>query len=127
MGDYKLLLEQQKKNLTLIDIKDISTGGLRIASKFELMKGTSLELTIPQLKTLDSAVLKCEVTRVQSVDGSGEYMIGLRFIPPNTDYLKQLVADIQAQWLALTGTLMAILNIYLGYDYVFNKQLGGLI
>jgi len=29
--------------------------------------------------------------------------------------------------LALTGTLMAILNIYLGNDYVFNKQLGGLI
>ena len=60
------------------------------------MKGASLELTIPKLKTLDSTVLKCEGTRVQSVDGSGEYMIGLRFIPPNTDYLKQLVVDIQA-------------------------------
>ena len=95
-GEYKLLVEQQKKNPTLIDIKDISTGGLRIASKFELMKGTSLELTIPKLKTIDSAVLKCEVVRVQSVDGSGEYMIGIRFIPPNTDYLKQLVTDIQA-------------------------------
>ena len=96
MGDYKLLLEQQKKNPTVIDIKDISTGGLCIASKFELMKGTSLELTIPKLKTIDSAVLKCEVVRVESVDCIGEYMIGLRFIPPNTDYLKQLVADIQA-------------------------------
>ena len=95
-GVYELLLEQKKINLTLIDIKDISTGGLRIASKFELMKGASLELTIPKLKTLDSTVLKCEVTRVQYVDGSGEYMVGLRFIPPNTDYLKQLVADIQA-------------------------------
>ena len=96
MGDYKVLLEQQKKNPTLIDIKDISTGGLRIASKFELMKGASLELTIPKLKTLDSTVLKCEVTRVQYVDRSGEYMIGLKFIPPNTDYLKQLVVAIQA-------------------------------
>ena len=96
MGDYKLLLEQQKKNLTLIDIKDISTGGLRMASKFELMKGASLELTIPKLKTLDSTVLKCEVMRVQYVEGTGEYMVGLRFIPPNTDCLKQLVADIQA-------------------------------
>jgi len=96
MGDYKLLLEQQKKNPTLIDVKDISTGGIRIESKYELMKGASLELTIPKLKTLDSTVLKCEVTRVQYVDGSGEYMVGLRFIPPNTDYLKQLVADIQA-------------------------------
>ena len=96
MGDYKLLLEQQKKNPTLIDVKDISTGGIRIESKYELMKGASLELTIPKLKTLDSTVLKCEVTRVQYVDGSGEYMIGLRFIPPNTDYLKQLVAAMQA-------------------------------
>ena len=95
-GEYKLLVEQQKKNPTPIDVKDISTGGIRIESKYELMKGASLELTIPKLKTLDSTVLKCEVTRVQYVDGSGEYMVGLRFIPPNTDYLKQLVTDIQA-------------------------------
>ena len=64
MGDYKLLVEQQKKNPTLIDVKDISTGGIRIESKYELMKGASLELTIPKLKTIDSTVLKCEVTRV---------------------------------------------------------------
>ena len=96
MGDYKVLLEQQKKNPTLIDIKDISTGGLRIASKFELMKGTSLELTIPKLKTLDSTVLKCEVTRVQFVEGNNEWVTGLRFIPPNTDYLKQFVEAIKA-------------------------------
>ena len=96
MGDYKLLLEQQKKNPTLIDVKDISTGGIRIESKYELMKGTSLELTIPKMETIDSTVLKCEVTRAEYVEGSGEYTIGLRFIPPNTDYLKQLVAAIQA-------------------------------
>ena len=96
MGDYKLLVEQQKKNPTLIDVKDISTGGIRIESKYELMKGASLELTIPKLKTIDSTVLKCEVTRVQYVDGSGEYMVGLRFVPPNTDYLKQFVEAIQA-------------------------------
>ena len=95
-GEYKLLVEQLKKNPTLIDVKDISTGGIRIESKYELMKGASLELTIPKLKTLDSTVLKCEVTRVQYVEGSGEYTIGLRFIPPNTDYLKKLVVDIQA-------------------------------
>ena len=103
-GMYELLLEQQKKNPTLIDIKDISTGGLRIASKFELIKGTSLELTIPKLKTIDSTVLKCEVMRVEYVDDSveisltsiGKYVIGLKFIPPNTDYLKQFVEAIQA-------------------------------
>ena len=95
-GMYELLLEQKKENLTLIDVKDISTGGIRIESKFELMKGASLELTIPKLKTIDSTVLKCEVTRVEYVDGSDEYVIGLKFIPPNTDYLKQFVATIQA-------------------------------
>ena len=95
-GVYELLLEQQKRNLTLIDVKDISTGGIRIESKYELMKGASLELTIPKLETIDSTVLKCEVTRVQYVDGSGEYVCGLRFIPANTDYLKQLVAAMQA-------------------------------
>ena len=95
-GEYKVVLEQQQKNPTLIDVKDVSTGGIRIETRYELMKGASLELTIPKLKTIDSTVLKCEVTRVQYVDGTGEYIIGLRFIPPNTDYLKQLVADIQA-------------------------------
>ena len=95
-GMYELLLEQKKQNLTLIDVKDISTGGIRIESKYELMKGASLELTIPNLKTIDGTVLKCEVTRVEYVDGSSEYVIGLKFIPPNTDYLKQLVAAIQA-------------------------------
>ena len=92
--------QKKKKNLTLIDVKDISTGGIRIESKFELLKGTSLELTIPKLKTIDSTVLKCEVTRVQYVEGSDEYMVGLRFIPPNTDYLKQFVEAIQVQCLA---------------------------
>ena len=95
-GEYKLLVEQQQKNPTLIDVKDISTGGIRIETRYELMKGASLELTIPKLKTLDSTVLKCEVMRVQYVEGTGEYMVGLRFVPPNTDYLKQLVVDIQA-------------------------------
>ena len=92
--------QNNKKNLTLIDVKDISTGGIRIDSKYEFMKGASLELTIPKLKTIDSTVLKCEVTRVEYVDGNGEYVIGLKFIPPNTDYLKQLVETIQAQCLA---------------------------
>ena len=90
------ILEEEEKNLTLIDVKDISTGGIRIESKYELMKGASLELTIPKLKTIDSTVLKCEVTRIEYVDGSDEYVIGLKFIPPNTDYLKQFVEAIQA-------------------------------
>jgi len=103
-GKYELLLEQKNKNLTLIDVKDISTGGIRIESKFELLKGTSLELTTPKVKNADSTVLKCEVTRVEYIDGSDEYVIGLRFIPPNTDYLKQLVAAALAAAQNKSGT-----------------------
>ena len=95
-GKYELLLEQKNKNLTLIDVKDISTGGIRIESKYELMKGTSLELTMPKIKTLDSAVVKCEVTRAEFEDGNHEYALGLKFIPTNTDYLKQFVEAIKA-------------------------------
>ena len=91
-----MLEEALKKDLTLLDIKDISTSGLRIESEDEFIKGTSFELTIPKIKKLDRPIVKCEVTRVEYIDGSDEYVIGLRFIPPNTDYLKQLVAAMQA-------------------------------
>ena len=95
-GDYKLLVEQQKKNPTLVNVKDISTGGIRIETKYELIKGTSLELTMPKIKTLNSAVLKCEVTRAEFEEGNYEYAVGLKFIPTNTDYLKQFVEAIKA-------------------------------
>ena len=95
-GAYELIEEAEKSTSAKICVEDISTGGLFLKSKCEFPQGTSLELTMPKIKTLDSAVLKCEVTRVEYVDGSGEYVIGLKFIPPNTDYLKQFVEAIQA-------------------------------
>ena len=74
---------------TLINVKDISTGGLRIFSEYELIKGTFINLTTPNIEMLDSAIVKCKVMR--SLFDNNTYDIGLRFIPPNTDYLKQLV------------------------------------
>jgi len=88
---YELLEEALKKDLTLLDIKDISTGGLRIESEDEFIKGTSFELTIPKIKKLDGAIVKCEVTRSEFNDGNYIYNVGLRFIPANTDYLKELI------------------------------------
>ena len=88
---YELLEEAPKTDLALIDVKDISTGGLRIESEEEFIKGTSFELTIPKIKKLDRAIVKCEVTRSEFNDGNYAYDIGLRFIPANTDYLKELV------------------------------------
>ena len=80
---------------THVTIKDVSTGGLRIESaKEEFKKGTSCEIVLPKVKDLDGKKLKCEVTRSSFVDGRCSYDVGLRFIPPNTDYLKQFVETI---------------------------------
>ena len=62
----------------LINVKDISTGGIRFISEYELMKGTFIDLTIPGIETLDSAIVKCEVIRSLS-DGANYHDIGLRF------------------------------------------------
>ena len=88
-GAYELIEEAEISTPTLINVKDISTGGLRIVSEYELLKGSFIDLTIPDIETLDSAKVKCEVIRSLS-DGANYHDIGLRFRPPNTDYLKQL-------------------------------------
>ena len=89
-GAYKLIEEDEISTPTLINVKDISTGGLRIISEYELLKGSFIDLTIPDIETLDSAIVKCEVIR-SLFDGANYHDIGLRFRPPNTGYLKQLV------------------------------------
>ena len=90
-GVYKLIAEDEISTPTPTNIKDISTGGLRIISKYELMEGAFVDLTIPDIEMLDSAIVKCEVMRSLFDDGNYTYDIGLRFIQPNTDYLKQFV------------------------------------
>ena len=89
-GVYKLIEEDETSTSAPINVKDISTGGLRIILEYGLMKGLFVDLTIPDIETLKSAVVKCEVTR-SLFDGANSYNIGLRFRPPNTGYLKQLV------------------------------------
>ena len=88
---YKSIKEDEISTPTPINVKDISTGGLRIISEYELLKGSFIDLTIPDIETLDSAIVKCEVMRSLLGDGNYTYDMGLRFIPPNTDYLKQVV------------------------------------
>ena len=90
-GAYKLIEEDEIYTPTPINVKDISTGGLRIISEYELLKGSFIDLTIPDIETLDSAIVKCEVIRSLFNGDNTTYDIGLRFRPPNTDYLKQLV------------------------------------
>ena len=90
-GGYELIEESSKSASTLIDVKDISVGGLRIESNVEIKKGIFLELAIPKVKTLDAAVVTCEVTRTRFSDGQYYHDIGLRFRPANTEYLQQLL------------------------------------
>ena len=91
-GSYELVRQSNKELKARIDIKDISTGGLRIESvKEEFLKGTSCDILLPKLKDLDSKRLICVITRVEYEDGDYVHDVGLRFIPPNTDYLKQFV------------------------------------
>lgn len=96
-GSYELVRQSDKVLKKQIDIKDISTGGLRIQSvKEEFLKGTSCYILLPKLKDLDGKKLKCEVTRVVYSDGDYAHDVGLRFIPPNTEYLKQFVEIIKS-------------------------------
>ena len=90
-GVYKLIEEDKISTPIPTNVKDISTGGLRILSEYELMKGAFIDLTISDIETLDSAIVKCEVMRSLFDDGNYTYDIGLRFIQPNIDYLKQFV------------------------------------
>ena len=91
-GTFEVVDKSIKPLDTYIDIKDVSLGGLRIESaKEEFKKGTSCEIVLPKVKDLDGKKLKCEVTRASFIEGHCSYDVGLRFIPPNTDYLKQFV------------------------------------
>ena len=90
-GAYKLIEEDEIPTPAPTNVKDISTGGLRIISEYELMKGAFIDLTIPDIETLYSTVVKCEVMRSLFDGDNHTYELGLRFKPPNTGYLKQLV------------------------------------
>tara|TARA_B110000014_G_C19567363_1_gene302405 strand:- start:97 stop:486 length:390 start_codon:yes stop_codon:yes gene_type:complete len=99
-GNYEVVDKSTKPLVTDINIKDVSVGGLHIESaKDKFKKGTSCEIVLPKVKDLDGKKLKCEVTRASFVDGRCSYDVGLRFIPPNTDYLKQFVEIIKTHYM----------------------------
>ena len=99
-GNYEVVDKSTKPLDTHINIKDVSVGGLRIESaKEKFKKGTSCEMVLPKVKDLDGKKLKCEVTRASFVEGHASYDVGLRFIPPNTDYLKQFVEIINNHYI----------------------------
>jgi len=91
-GTFVVVDKSTKPLDTWINIKDVSLGGLRIESvKEEFKKGTSCEIVLPKVKDLDGKKLKCEVTRAKFIEANYFHDVGLKFIPANTDYLKQFV------------------------------------
>ena len=99
-GNYEVVDKSIKPLVTDINIKDVSVGGLHIESaKDKFKKGTSCEIVLPKVKDLDGKKLKCEVSRVHFIEANYVNDIGLRFIPPNTDYLKQFVEIIKTHYM----------------------------
>ena len=99
-GAFEVVEKSIKPLDTLIELKDVSTGGLRIESaKEEFKKGTPCEIVLPKIKDLDGKKLKCEVSRATFIEAIWVHDIGLRFVPPNTDYLKQFVEIIKSQYI----------------------------
>ena len=99
-GNYEVVEKSAKPLDTYINIVDVSVGGLRIeSSKEKFKKGTSCEIVLPKLKDLDGKKLKCEVTRSIFIESTSFYDVGLKFTPPNTDYLKQFVEIIKSHYI----------------------------
>jgi len=99
-GAFEVVEKSIKPLDTFIELKDVSTGGLRIESaKEEFKKGTPCEIVLPKIKDLDSKKIKCEVSRATFVEANYVHDIGLRFVPPNTDYLKQFVEIIKRHYI----------------------------
>ena len=99
-GNYEVVEKSAKPLDTYINIVDVSVGGLRIeSSKEKFKKGTSCEIVLPKVKDLDGKKLKCEVTRSMFIESTSFYDVGLKFTPPNTDYLKQFVGIINKYYI----------------------------
>ena len=99
-GVFEVVDKSTKPLDTWINIKDVSLGGLRIeSSKEKFKKGTSCEIVLPKVKDLDGKKLKCEVTRSMFIESTSFYDVGLKFTPPNTDYLKQFMEIINKYYI----------------------------
>ena len=99
-GNFEVVDKSIKPLKTFIELQDVSAGGLRIESaKEEFKKGTSCEIVLPKIKDLDSKKLKCEVSRASFIEAKWVHDVGLKFVPPNTDYLKQFVEIIKKHYI----------------------------
>ena len=63
-GVYEVVPGNDKTTITKVKVIDISTGGgLCIESEYQLKTVTTFDLEIPEIKSLDATILRCESTR----------------------------------------------------------------
>ena len=97
-GNYQVIEEEANASLKNITIIDISCGGICIEIEKELITGSKLELTILPIGNLPKSTIECEVTRSiisSSFSRYDRYEVGLRYKPPNTEYLKNLYESVK--------------------------------
>ena len=92
-GKYEVIEEEANASIQNIIIIDISCGGMCIEIDKELIQGSKLELTILPIGNLPKSTIECEVTRSiisSSFSRYDSFEVGLKYTPPNTEYLKNL-------------------------------------
>jgi hypothetical protein len=93
-GDYEVVRGDDKIIFTKVKILDMSAGGLCIEAKHQIKKGVTFDLEIPEIKNLNTNVVKCECTRSifreDPLYNKSYHEVGLKFEQPNNKYLKQL-------------------------------------
>jgi len=107
-GKYEPLDEAAKATSASITINDISSGGISIISnqKARIKKGAVVNLEIPKIGWVDANVLACEVSWVKIEDewdsmpsknlkDSSNCQIGLKFINPDSEYLKKFIESVK--------------------------------
>jgi len=92
-GQYQVIEEEANASIKNITIIDISCGGICIEIEKTLITGSKLDLTIPPIGNLPKSTIECKVTRSiisSSSSRNNRYEVGLKYNPPNTEYLKNL-------------------------------------
>jgi hypothetical protein len=94
-SEYQHIKEEANASIRNITIIDISQGGMCIETDKGLLEKSKLSITIPIIDKLPKTSIECRVTRSKSfisdyTTGTIKHNVGLTYINPNTEYLKNL-------------------------------------
>ena len=94
-SEYHYIKEEANASNQKITLIDISQGGMCIETNKGLLVKSKLSMTIPIIEKLPKTPIECRVTRSKSfisdyTTSTIKYNVGLTYINPNTEYLKNL-------------------------------------